>query len=149
MMGHWLSAAARIYAQTEDLLVKAKADYIVQELARCQETNGGEWLAAFPESYMNRIAKGTYVWAPHYTIHKLMMGLYDMYAISQNKQALDVMRGLASWFYRWTGPFSQEQMDDLLDLETGGMLEVWADLYGVTHDETHLELIHRYDRRRF
>ncbi|CAH1202163.1 hypothetical protein PAECIP111891_02004 [Paenibacillus allorhizoplanae] len=149
MMGHWLSAAARIYAQTEDRLVKAKADFIVQELARCQEANGGEWLAAFPESYMNRIAKGKYVWAPHYTIHKLLMGLYDMYAIGQNKQALNLMRGLASWFYRWTGQFSREQMDDLLDLETGGMLEVWADLYGVTQDETHLELIHRYDRRRF
>ncbi|CAN7380751.1 glycoside hydrolase family 127 protein [Paenibacillus sp. LjRoot153] len=149
MMGHWLSAAARIYAQTEDLLVKAKADYIVQELARCQEANGGEWLAAFPESYMNRIAKGKYVWAPHYTIHKLLMGLYDMYTIGQNKQALDLIRGLASWFYRWTGQFSREQMDDLLDLETGGMLEVWADLYGVTQDETHLTLIHRYDRRRF
>ncbi|KRE70148.1 hypothetical protein ASL11_14665 [Paenibacillus sp. Soil750] len=149
MMGHWLSAAARIYAQTEDRLVKAKADFIVQELARCQEANGGEWLAAFPESYMNRIAKGKYVWAPHYTIHKLLMGLYDMYAVGQNKQALDLMRGLASWFYRWTGQFSREQMDDLLDLETGGMLEVWADLYEVTQDETHLELIHRYDRRRF
>ncbi|OCT12748.1 hypothetical protein A8709_30355 [Paenibacillus pectinilyticus] len=149
MMGHWLSAAARIYAQTEDLLVKAKADCIVQELARCQEANGGEWLAAFPESYMNRIAKGKYVWAPHYTIHKLLMGLHDMYAIGQNKQALELMHGLASWFYRWTGQFSREQMDDLLDLETGGMLEVWADLYGLTRDETHLELIHRYDRRRF
>ncbi|CAN7723861.1 beta-L-arabinofuranosidase domain-containing protein [Paenibacillus sp. LjRoot56] len=149
MMGHWLSAAASIYAQTEDRLVKAKADFIVQELARCQEANGGEWLAAFPESYMNRIAKGKYVWAPHYTIHKLLMGLYDMYAVGQNKQALDLMRGLASWFYRWTGQFSREQMDDLLDLETGGMLEVWANLYEVTQDETHLELIHRYDRRRF
>ncbi|MGO4497615.1 beta-L-arabinofuranosidase domain-containing protein [Paenibacillus sp. 2RAB27] len=149
MMGHWLSAAARIYAQTEDRLVKAKADFIVQELARCQEANGGEWLAAFPETYMTRIAKGKYVWAPHYTIHKLLMGLYDMYKIGQNKQALELMRGLASWFYRWTGQFSREQMDDLLDLETGGMLEVWADLYGVTRDDTHLALIHRYDRRRF
>ncbi len=33
MMGHWLSAAARIYAQTDDQLVLAKADYIVKELA--------------------------------------------------------------------------------------------------------------------
>ncbi|WP_235549529.1 beta-L-arabinofuranosidase domain-containing protein [Paenibacillus sp. Soil766] len=149
MMGHWLSAAARIYAQTKDMQIKAKADYIVQELARCQEANGGEWLAAFPASYMNRLAKGKLVWAPHYTIHKLLMGLYEMYAIGQNEGALDLMRGLASWFYRWTGQFSREHMDDLLDSETGGMLEVWADLYGLTKDETHLELIHRYDRRRF
>lgn len=149
MMGHWLSAAAHIYGQTGDLLVKAKADYIVQELARCQEAGGGQWLAAFPESYMHRIANGKWVWAPHYTIHKLLMGLFDMYAIGQNNQALDLMLGLASWFYRYTGQFSREQLDDLLDLETGGMLEVWADLYEVTRDEKHLELMHRYDRRRF
>ncbi|ACT00644.1 beta-L-arabinofuranosidase domain-containing protein [Paenibacillus sp. JDR-2] len=149
IMGHWLSAAAQIYAQTSDALVKAKADYIVEELVRCQEANGGEWLAAFPESYMHRIAKGSFVWAPHYTIHKLLMGLYDMYAIAGNEQALRVMRGIADWFYKWTGNFSQEEMDELLDLETGGMLEVWADLYGITKEDKHLNLVKRYDRRRF
>lgn len=149
MMGHWLSAAARIYAQTDDLLVKAKADFVVKELARCQEAGGGEWLAAFPQSYMHRMAKGKWVWAPHYTIHKLLMGLGEMYALAKNEQALHIMIGIASWFHRWTGQFSQEQMDDLLDMETGGMLETWADLYGTTHEAMHRELIKRYDRRRF
>ncbi|WP_019636750.1 beta-L-arabinofuranosidase domain-containing protein [Paenibacillus fonticola] len=147
--GHWLSAAAKIFAQTNDQLVKAKADFIVAELAKCQVENGGEWLAAFPESYMYRIAKGKWVWAPHYTIHKLLMGLYDMYELLGNQQALDMMSNIASWFYKWTGQFSQEEMDDLLDLETGGMLEVWSQLYGVTGHEQHRELIYRYDRRRF
>ncbi|MDF2650243.1 MAG: hypothetical protein K0Q73_6048 [Paenibacillus sp.] len=149
IMGHWLSAAARIYAQTGDPLVKAKADYILAELKRCQEANGGKWLAAFPETYMDRIAYGKFVWAPHYTIHKLLMGLYEIYAITDNEHAVHLMSGIADWFYRWTGHFSKEQMDDLLDLETGGMLETWADLYGITGDEKHLELIERYDRRRF
>lgn len=120
IMGHWLSAAARIYSQTKDPLVKAKADYIVSELARCQEANGGEWLAAFPETYMHRIAKGNFVWAPHYTIHKLLMGLNEMYTLGANKTALQLMKGIAAWFYRWTSSFTQEQMDELLDLETGG-----------------------------
>ncbi|MGO4541089.1 beta-L-arabinofuranosidase domain-containing protein [Paenibacillus sp. 2TAB19] len=149
IIGHWLSAAAKIYAQTQDPLIKGKADYIVNELARCQESNGGEWLAAFPQTYMHRIAAGKFVWAPHYTIHKLLMGLYDMYAAAGNAQSLKIMSGIADWFYRWTGQFSVEQMDELLDLETGGMLEVWADLYGKTSDEKHLALIRRYDRRRF
>ncbi|WP_261305050.1 glycoside hydrolase family 127 protein [Paenibacillus andongensis] len=149
MMGHWLSAAARIYAQTKDPMVKAKADTIVQELARCQEANGGEWLAAFPESYMHRIVQGKWVWAPHYTVHKLLMGLYEMYKIAGNDQALKIMDKMASWFYRWTERFTRDQMDDLLDMETGGMLEVWADLYGLTQAVEHRELIYRYDRRRF
>ncbi|NBD28205.1 hypothetical protein GT019_30445 [Paenibacillus sp. T1] len=149
IMGHWLSAAARIYAQSNDRLIKAKADTIVDELARCQKANGGEWLAAFPETYMHRIAQGKWVWAPHYTIHKLLMGLLEMYTLAGSEPALTVMQGIAAWFHRWTGSFSREEMDDLLDLETGGMLETWAELYGITGEPRHLELIHRYDRRRF
>ncbi|WP_201305434.1 beta-L-arabinofuranosidase domain-containing protein [Paenibacillus puerhi] len=149
MMGHWLSAAARIYAHTGDEMVKAKADHIVAELAKCQEASGGEWLAAFPQSYMHRIVQGKWVWAPHYTIHKLFMGLLDMHTAAGNGQALGIIKRMADWFTRWTGEFSREQMDELLDLETGGMLEVWADLYGITGDEQHRELIRRYDRRRF
>ena len=42
-LGHWLSAAAYLYAETKDGEVKAKADKIVQELAECQKINGGEW----------------------------------------------------------------------------------------------------------
>ncbi|WP_141504861.1 beta-L-arabinofuranosidase domain-containing protein [Paenibacillus luteus] len=149
MMGHWLSAAARIYRQTSDNLVKAKADFIVTELARCQEAIGSGWLAAFPETYMHRIVKGKWVWAPHYTVHKLLMGLYEMHQLAGNEQALTVMVDMAAWFYEWTDTFSRKQMDDLLDQETGGMLETWADLYGLTKDVKHRELISRYDRRRF
>ncbi|MBD2868470.1 beta-L-arabinofuranosidase domain-containing protein [Paenibacillus arenilitoris] len=149
IMGHWLSAAARIYAQTKDPMVKAKADTIVQELARCQEANGGEWLAAFPASYMHRIVEGKWVWAPHYTVHKILMGLYEMYKVAGNEQALEIMIKMASWFYRWMGQLTRDQLDELLDMETGGMLEVWADLYGLTKAEEHRELIYRYDRRRF
>jgi hypothetical protein len=39
-------------------------------------------------------------------------------------------------------------MDDILDVETGGMLEVWANLYGLSRDREHAELMCRYDRRR-
>ena len=76
-------------------------------------------------------------------------GLVEMYKIAKNEQALSVMTGMASWFHRWTGGFTRELMDDLFDMETGGMLETWADLYGITGDPKHRELIDRYDRRRF
>jgi DUF1680 family protein len=39
-------------------------------------------------------------------------------------------------------------MDDILDVETGGMLEAWACLYGLTGSDEHLELMQRYDRPR-
>jgi DUF1680 family protein len=54
----------------------------------------------------------------------------------------------AQWFHRWTGQFTREQMDNILDFETGGMLEAWANLYGITGAQEHLDLIERYDRPR-
>lgn len=147
-LGHWLSGAARIYAWAKDEEIKAKADYIVSELARCQVENGGEWAGPIPEKYFDWIARGKRVWAPHYTVHKTLMGLYDMYELAGNEQALDILINWAKWFHRWTGQFSRQELDDILDVETGGMLEVWANLYGVTNKQEHLDLIERYDRPR-
>jgi DUF1680 family protein len=147
-LGHWLSAAARIYAATGDREAKAKADAIVEELARCQSQNGGEWVASIPQTYLYRIADGKRVWAPHYTIHKTLMGLFDVYTYGENEQALAILVNAAEWFHRWTGEFSREKMDDILEVETGGMLEVWSNLYGVTKKQEHLDLMERYTRGR-
>ena len=90
-LGHWLSAAACIAANTGDQEIKGKADYIVSELARCQQENGGEWVGSIPEKYLDWIARGKPVWAPHYTLHKTLMGLLDMYAVGGNAQALEIL----------------------------------------------------------
>jgi DUF1680 family protein len=147
-LGHWLSAAARIYATTGDPEVKGKADVIVSELARCQIENGGEWVFSIPEKYLEWIARGKPAWAPHYVVHKTLMGLLDMYISAGNAQALEILEKAARWFHRWTAQFTREQMDDMFDTETGAMLEAWADLYGITGKPEHLDLIHRYDRPR-
>jgi DUF1680 family protein len=147
-LGHWMSAAARICAATGDAEVKAKLNAIVSDLARCQQANGGEWVASIPPAYLDRIARGQQIWAPHYTIHKTLMGLFDAFAYAANEQALVVLDRAAHWFTRWTDRFSREEMDEILDVETGGMLEVWADLYGATGKAEHLELVRRYTRDR-
>lgn len=147
-LGHWLSAAARIYAATGEQEVKGKADMIISELAKCQKENGGEWVGSIPEKYLEWIARGKQVWAPQYTLHKTFMGLLDMYKLTQNKQALDIAISWSNWFHRWSGQFTREQFDDILDCETGGMLEIWADLYEITGSSKHYELIQRYYRSR-
>jgi len=148
-LGHWLSAAAHIYASTGDMEIKTKADIIVSEVARCQQENGGEWAGPIPEKYLEWLARGKRIWAPHCTVHRNMMGLFDMYAWAGNQQALDILVRWARWFSRWSSQFTREQFDDMLDVETGGMLEAWADLYSVTGDKEHYDLINRYDRPRF
>jgi len=148
-LGTWLSGAAHLVASTGDPEIKGKADTIVSELARCQEENGGEWGGSIPEKYLDWLRRGKKVMAPHCTVYRNMMGLYEMYALAGSQQALEILVRWARWFTRWTGQFTQDQMDAILEVETGGMLEVWANLYGVTGEKAHRELINRYDRRRF
>jgi len=147
-LGHWLSAAARIYATSGWLPIKRKADGIVAGLAECQGLNGNGWIGSFPEKYMRALELKRPVWAPHYTLHKTLMGLYEMHALADNVQALEVLEKAAAWFHAWAMAFSREAFDDILDCETGGMLEVWADLYGLTGKPEHKELMDRYYRAR-
>ncbi|MGI6366881.1 MAG: beta-L-arabinofuranosidase domain-containing protein [Anaerolineae bacterium] len=147
-LGHWLSAAARRSANTGDHELRGKADQIVAELARCQAENGDGWAGSIPRHYLDWVARHKPVWAPHYTLHKTLMGLLDMARYAGSAQALEVAARWADWFHRWTEPFSREQLDDILDVETGGMLEAWADLYALTGEKQHLDLIRRYDRPR-
>jgi uncharacterized protein len=147
-LGHWLSAASSIAAYTNDAEVKGKAERVVSELARVQKANGGRWAGSIPEKYLDWVAQKKGVWAPHYTLHKTFMGLVDACTLTGNKQALAVAESFAQWFHVWTAKFNREQMDDILDVETGGMLEVWADLYGITGKPIYRDLMTRYDRRR-
>ncbi len=147
-LGHWLSAAARAFAGSGDMELKLKVDRVVAELGRCQEKNGGEWVFSIPEKYLHWTAEGRPTWAPHYVIHKTLMGLFDAYRYVSSDEALTILNNAARWFHKWSGRFSREHMDDILDTETGAMLEVWADLYGATGSESYKELMERYTRSR-
>lgn len=147
-LGHWLSAAALHYQETGDRELKAKTEAILDELALCQEDNGGEWVCPIPEKYLYWIGKGKNIWAPQYTIHKLLMGLVDVYRYMEVECALQIADKLADWFERWSAGYTEEEFDNILDIETGGMLEVWADLLEITGDQKYRELLRRYYRGR-
>lgn len=147
-LGHWLSAAAIHYNKTGDMELKAKADVIIDELFECQKDNGGQWAGPIPEKYLYWITKGKNIWAPQYNIHKLFMGLVDMYLYMNNQKALEIADCFANWFIDWSGKYNREEFDDILDVETGGMLEAWADLLHITGDEKYNTLLERYYRIR-
>ena len=146
--GHWLSAAAHIIQATGNAEIKLKADHVVAEIARCQAKNGNGWAASIPEKYFRWLAEGQPTWAPQYVPHKTMMGLFAMYQYAGNQQALAIIDRLADWFLRWSTQFSRQQFDNMLDTETGGMLELWSELYGATKDAKYLTLMERYTRSR-
>jgi uncharacterized protein len=147
-LGHWLSAAAHLIASTGDPEIKVKADSIVAELGRCQARNGGEWVGSIPEKYLFQIADGKSIWAPQYTLHKTLMGLVDMAVYGGNSQALEIAGNFSRWFYRWTRDIPRGRMDDILDVETSGMLEVWAELFHLTGGKMYRELLETYYRGR-
>ena len=147
VLGHWLSAAARIAAETDDDELLGKANFIVKEIARCQKEHGGEWAFPIPEKYLYWLKRGKRVWAPIYVCHKNMMGLLDMYLFTGNEPALQIIKKCADWFLRFTDDISRETMNEMMEFEeTGGIMEYWADLYAVTKDERHLELMRRFER---
>ena len=146
--GHFLSACAMYYHAHGDAEIKAKADHIVSEIAECQKANGGRWAGPIPEKYFTFIAAGHSVWAPHYTIHKVFMGLTDMYKYAGNAEALEVADRFADWFLDYSGRFTGEQFDDILDYETGGMLEIWSDMLEITGKDKYRTLLERYYRGR-
>ncbi|MCX7010515.1 MAG: glycoside hydrolase family 127 protein [Kiritimatiellaeota bacterium] len=148
--GHYLSACALMYASTGDEKLKAKLDYMVAELAKCQAAlpakgyNKG-FLSAYPESFFDRVDACKPVWAPYYTLHKIMAGLLDVYQLCGNQQALEILNKMADWLSFRIGRLSHEQQQKALNCEHGGMNEVLANLYGVTGNPEHLKLARAFN----
>jgi DUF1680 family protein len=146
-VGHYLSACALMGASLGDKEISARGIALVAELAKCQQPNG--YLSAFPEEFFDRLRDGRGVWAPFYTLHKIMAGLLDTYTLSESNQALDVLRGMARWTGSWTGPLSQSHMARVLECEYGGMNEVLYNLAAVTGRSQYQSLAHRFDQEIF
>lgn len=142
--GHWLSAAAQIVAETGDPLLKARGDFLVKEIGRCQREHGNGWCFPIPELYLHWLKRGKRTWAPQYVCHKVMMGLLDMAVLTGNAEALDILEKAADWFRRFTDDVTPDQMAEMMLEETGGMMELFADLYAVTGKEEHRILMERY-----
>ncbi len=147
--GHYLSAAALLYASSGDKEIKAKADGMVDELAKCQQKLGGGYLSAFPREFWDRLAARKRVWAPFYTIHKIMAGMFDMYRLAGNKQALQVLEGMAAWADEWTGSKTEQHMQDILNTEYGGMNDVLYDLAAATGEDRWAKAGDRFTKKRF
>jgi len=151
-LGHYLSACALMYASTSDEKLKARAQAIVAELAKCQEALAAKgcnkgFLAAFPESFIERVETRKPVWAPWYTLHKIMAGLLDADRLCGCGQAREVLVKMAGWIKLRMDKLTPEQIQRSLETEFGGMNEVLANLYAVTGDPEHLRLARCFDHK--
>lgn len=151
-LGHHLSACALMFQTTGDIVFKERTAYTVNELAEVQETNGDGYMGAFSNGkkiFEEEIAKGIIrsqgfdlngIWAPFYTHHKVMAGLRDAYRVFGNEQALEVEKQFADWIGSIVLGLTNEQLQEMMHCEFGGVQETLADLYVDTGDDNYLEI---------
>ena len=53
------------------------------------------------------------VWAPYYTLHKILVGLMDIYEVSGNEKALEIVKGMGNWVH---ARMSQLPTDTLINM---------------------------------
>lgn len=150
--GHYLSACALMFASTGDPELKRRVDYLVAEFAKCQAAAPGRgfnpgYLAAFPESFFDRVDHRQGVWAPWYTMHKILAGLLDAYEHGGNAQALAVATALGRWVEFRVDRLPVEQFQASLNNEHGGMNEAMANLAGFTHDAGFLHIAEAFNHQ--
>ncbi len=144
--GHFLSACALMYASTGDTRLKDRAGALVAELAKCQAKLGDKgYLSAFPESSFDDLENGRPVAVIWYALHKIMAGLLDVHEYCGNTQALGVLERMAAWVDWRTGRLTQDQMQQALRVEFGGMNDLLANLAAATGKRHYLEVAQRFD----
>ncbi|KAJ9697934.1 hypothetical protein PVL29_007171 [Vitis rotundifolia] len=149
-VGHYMSASAQMWASTHNDTLKEKMSAVVSALATCQQKMGTGYLSAFPSELFDRFEAIKPVWAPYYTIHKILAGLLDQYTFAGNSQALKMMTWMVEYFYKRVqnaiSTYSIERHWLSLNEETGGMNDVLYRLYSITGDQKHLVLAHLFDK---
>ena len=118
--------------------MRLKADSLVQGLAEVQRQYGTGYLSAFGEGLIDRNIQGKSVWAPFYTLHKILQGLIDQYQLCGNETALEVAKGMGDWAYNKLKPLSEETRVRMIRNEFGGFNEAMYNLYAITRDERYL-----------
>ncbi|KAJ9697919.1 hypothetical protein PVL29_007161 [Vitis rotundifolia] len=149
-VGHYLSASAQMWASTHNESLKEKMSAVVSALGECQEKMGTGYLSAFPSELFDRFEALEEVWAPYYTIHKLLAGLLDQYTLGGNAQALKMVTWMVEYFYNRVqnviSSYSIERHWLSLNEETGGMNDFLYNLYRITGDQKHFVLAHLFDK---
>ena len=144
-LGHYLTAVSQAYVSSGDSEFKTVADYMIDVLKKCQLPNG--YLHAIPESHYDKIEKGdtSDTWVPWYSMHKILAGLIDVYALTDNNDALEIASKLGDWVYSHTSKWTEETQKTVLDIEYGGMNDCLYSLYKHTKSEKHLSAAHSFD----
>ncbi|MEW5980774.1 MAG: beta-L-arabinofuranosidase domain-containing protein [Acidobacteriota bacterium] len=121
---------------------------------------GVGFISAYPPDQFIMLERGaTYgtqdsqIWAPYYTLHKILAGLLDCYEVGGNAKALDVAKGMGAWVYARLKALPGETRISMWNRyiagEYGGMNEVMARLHRLTGDRQYLDCAKLFDNTAF
>lgn len=161
--GHYLSAMAINYAATGNAECKRRMNYMLTELKECRKANavnnsgwGVNYMGGFPNSakLWTAFKKGDFSvyfasWAPFYNLHKMYAGLRDAWLYCGSEEAGSLFLQFCDWGIDITADLSDEQMETMLNMEHGGMNEVFADAFEMTGEEKYLKAAERYSHHKF
>ena len=149
-LGHFLSACSMMFASTGETAFRQRAEYVVAELAACQQARGDGLICAFPDGAApleRSLAGKTFPGVPWYTQHKIFAGLRDAYVHAAIEPARGVLSRLADWTLNSTRGLPEARLQQMLDREHGGMSEVLTDVYVLTGNTRYLQLAERFAHR--
>ncbi|KGE13714.1 beta-L-arabinofuranosidase domain-containing protein [Sphingobacterium deserti] len=117
---------------------------------------GTGFISAYPPDQFIMLENGAkyggqknQVWAPYYTLHKILAGLMDIYEVSGNEKALAVATGMSDWVYARLSKVPTETLIKMWNTyiagEFGGMNESMARLYAITKDPNYLKTAQLFD----
>ena len=158
--GHYLSALA-INAATGNEECRKRMEYMISELQLVLDANNQRpeawchnYIGGVPNSakMWTAFSKGDFgpyfgTWAPFYNIHKMYAGLRDAWLYCGNEQAKNLFLKFCDWAVDITADLNDEQMEQMLVNEHGGMNEVLADAYAITYDAKYLSCARRFSHK--
>jgi DUF1680 family protein len=161
-LGHYLSALSLMYAQTGEADYRDRARYIVRELRAVQQAQGDGYAGGTTVTRDGRVVDGKVVyeelrkgdirtsgfdlnggWVPLYTYHKVLAGALDAHRLTDDPQALTVAVGLGDYLGKILEGLSDDQVQEILRAEHGGLVESYAELHARTGQQRWLTLSRR------
>jgi DUF1680 family protein len=117
---------------------------------------GKGFISAYPPDQFIMLENGatyggqkTQIWAPYYTLHKILAGLMDIYEVSDNEKALEIAKGMGDWVHARLSQLPTETLISMWNRyiagEFGGMNEAMARLSRITNEHRYLEVAQLFD----
>jgi DUF1680 family protein len=147
-----------MYAATGNPELKKRIDYMIDWLGKCQQQNGDGYIGGVPggktiwkDIASGKINAGSFSlndkWVPLYNIHKLYAGLYDAWSVAGNAEARQILVRFTDWCLQLVSSLSNEQVQQMLKSEHGGLNEIFADVAAMTGDQKYLVLARKFSHR--